>query len=184
VPLQVSNLKEARFECTFGRGCDGICCRDGRPLVYEDEIGRIRENLPRLLPMLRPEAAAAVERDGFTSRRRKAGEVMLRVVKGWCVFFQAGCVLHRAGAEEGDKFRYKPFVCAVFPLEKDERRGWYVRQKGFRNEAWDLPCLDPAKTTAPAAGTLVEEISLVARTAGEDDLPAPGLARRASVKPE
>ena len=184
MPLQVSNLRDARFECTFGRGCDGICCRNGRPPVRADEIGRIRANLSKLLPMMRPEAAAAVARGGFTSRRRKAGEVTLRVVKGWCVFFQAGCVLHRAGAEEGDKFRYKPFVCAVFPLEKDERRGWYVRQMGFRNEVWDLPCLDPAKTTAPAARTLVEEISLVARTAGEDGPPAPGLARRASVKPK
>ena len=60
MPLQVSNLKEARFECTFGRGCDGICCRDGRPLVYEDEIARIRENLPRLLPMMMPKVMPAM----------------------------------------------------------------------------------------------------------------------------
>jgi hypothetical protein len=167
--LPVVNLREARFECTFGRGCEGICCRNGRPLVYEDEIGRIRANLPKLLPMMRPEAAAVVERDGFTSRRRKSGELMLRVVKGWCVFFQAGCVLHRAGAEEGDKFRYKPFVCAMFPLAREERVGWYVRQKGFRNEVWDLFCLDPTKSRAPAAETLAEEISLVERCVGEDD---------------
>jgi len=169
VPLQVSNLRDARFECTFGRGCDGICCRNGRPPVRADEIGRIRANLPKLLPMMRPEAAAAVERGGFTSRRRKAGEVTLRVVKGWCVFFQAGCVLHRAGAEEGDKFRYKPFVCAMFPLANGGRRGWYVRQKGYRNEPWNLFCLDPTKTTPSAAETLAEEVSLVARTVGEDD---------------
>lgn len=166
--LPVLNLREARFECTFGRGCDGICCSNGRPPVSADEIGRIRANLATFLPMMRPEAAAVVERDGFTSRRRKAGEVMLRVVNGWCVFFRAGCVLHRAGIEEGDKFRYKPFVCAVFPLEKDERVGWYVRQKGFRNEIWDLFCLDATKTTASAAETLGEELSLIARTAGED----------------
>ena len=169
MPLRVSNLREARFECTFGRGCDGICCREGRPPVYPDEIGRIRANLATLLPMMRPEAAAAAERDGFTCRRRKAGEVTLRVVKGWCIFFREGCVLHRAGAEEGDKFRYKPIVCAMFPLQRDRRRGWYVRQKGSRNERWDLPCLDPAKTKAPAARTLAEELALVARCVGEDD---------------
>lgn len=168
MPLPVLNLGEARFECTFGRGCDGICCRNGRPPVTAEESERIRGNLSKLLPMMRPEAAAVVERDGFTSRRRKSGGPMLRVVKGWCVFFRAGCVLHRAGVEEGDKFRYKPFVCSVFPLEKDERVGWYVRQKGFRNEIWDLFCLDGSKTTASAAETLGEELSLIARAAGED----------------
>ena len=118
--------------------------------------------------MMRPEAAAAVERDGFTSRRRKSGAVMLRVVKGWCVFFQAGCVLHRAGADDGDKFRFKPFACAAFPFTKEEKIGWYVRQKGFRNEIWDLPCLDPARTKAPAAETLREELSLLERVAAEE----------------
>jgi hypothetical protein len=160
--LNVLNLKEARYECTFGRGCDGICCREGRPPVYPDEAERIEANLAKVFPLLRPEAQSVVTQQGFLTRRRKAGTSTLRVVKGWCVFFNAGCVLHRVGAEEGDKFRYKPFICAVFPLE-NHGRGWYVRQKGLLGEKWDLFCLDPANSSRPAAESLTDEVDLVER---------------------
>lgn len=158
--LTILNLDAARFECTFGRGCEGICCRNGRPPIYADDARRIAEVLPRLIPLLRPEAARVVARDGYLSRRRKAGQPMARVIAGWCVFFNRGCALHRLGASEGAAMRYKPWLCAVFPLAKD-RHGWYVRQKGYRGEIWALPCLDPATSPAPAAATLGEEIALV-----------------------
>jgi hypothetical protein len=164
VELRVLNLNEARFDCTFGRGCEGVCCKNGRPPVYEEEAARIRENLPKLLPLMRPEAATLAADRGFLSRRRKAGARMMRVVDGWCVFFNAGCVLHKTGAAEGDKFRYKPFMCAVFPLEKHYREGWYVRQKGLLGEIWDLPCLDPAGSERPAADSLSEELALLRRS--------------------
>ena len=54
----------------------------------------------------------------------------MRIQGGWCVFFNQGCVLHKMGAEEGDKYLYKPVACALFPLSKDERDRWYIRQKG------------------------------------------------------
>lgn len=161
--IPVFNLTEARFECTFGRGCDGICCRDGRPPVYPEEIAQITWQLPKLLPLMRPEAAAAARRDGFMTRRIKAGTHTLRVVDGWCVFYNAGCVLHRHGEAEGDKFRYKPSVCATFPLERHSRRGWYVRQKGLLGEEWGLFCLDPAGGQGPAASSLQEELDLIER---------------------
>ncbi len=88
---------------------------------------------------------------------------MARLVKGWCVFFHQGCVLHRAGAAEGDKFRYKPAACALFPLERDERDRWYVRQRGFKGERWDLFCLDPKASPVRAADSLREEIGLAQR---------------------
>jgi len=157
----IVNIGEATFDCTFGRGCDGICCRNGRPPVYADEIERIDANLARFLPALRPDARAVVEREGYLSRRRKAGQTMMRVAAGWCVFFNQGCVLHRAGAEEGDPRRYKPWVCSVFPIDKDRKGRWYVRQKGFQREDWDLPCLDPAATTVRAADSLREEIAMI-----------------------
>src|SRR4051794_16289216 len=106
--LPVINLSEAKFECVYGRGCDGVCCRNGRPGVYPDEVERITGALPRFLPELRPEARTLVERSGFLSNRTKGGLPMLRVVGGWCVFFHGGCVLHKVGAAEGDKYRYKP----------------------------------------------------------------------------
>jgi len=132
-------------------------------MVYADEAARIDDNLHRVLPLLRPEARAVVEKDGYVSRRRKEGQPMVRVAAGWCVFFNRGCVLHRLGAEEQDPFRYKPWVCAVFPISRDPRGPWYVRQKGLLGEVWDLPCLDPAATTVRATESLGAELALVER---------------------
>jgi hypothetical protein len=129
--------------------------------VYAEEARRIDESLHRILPLLRPEARSAVDKGGYLSRRRKAGQTMARVVAGWCVFFNQGCALHRLGAAEGAPFRYKPWICAVFPLAKHERGRWYVRQKGYKREVWDLACLDPGPSAVPAATSLQPEIALV-----------------------
>jgi hypothetical protein len=166
--LPILNLAEARFDCTFGRGCEGVCCRNGRPLIYPEEAARIAAKMPALLAMLRPEARALVERAGFVSRRRKRGHPVARVAKGWCVFFNQGCVLHQIGVAEGDKLRYKPAVCALFPLDRDERNRWYVRQWGYYGEAWNLFCLNPAASARPAAQSLREEISFAERLTREE----------------
>ena len=79
------------------------------------------------------------------------------------MFFHRGCVLHALGSEEGDPFRYKPAACALFPLDKDDRDRWYIRQRGFQGERWALFCLDPRPDTPPAAATLGAEIALAAR---------------------
>lgn len=162
--LPVLNLNEARFECIFGRGCDGICCQNGRPAVGPEERQRIDENLHKILPQLRPQARALVEKEGFVSRREKLGQPMVRVIDGWCVFFHQGCVLHKVGAAEGDSFRYKPYSCALFPLARDEKDRWYVRQRGYKGEAWDLFCLAAEPSTPPAALSLRQELQMVAET--------------------
>ena len=158
--LPVINLADAKFECIFGRGCDGICCQNGRPGVYPAEHDKIASNLHKFLPEMRPEARALVERDGFVSNRRKLGLPMLRVVDGWCVFFHQGCVLHKVGAIEGDKYQYKPAPCSLFPLAKNEKDEWYVRQHGYDGEEWDLFCLSPNASPMPAAESLADEIKL------------------------
>jgi len=159
--LAVLNLESARFDCTFGRGCEGVCCRNGRPPVYAEEAARIDARLERILPLLRPAARELVGEAGYLSARRKAGQPLARVADGWCVFFNRGCVLHRLGEAEGDAFRYKPSVCAVFPLDTNGHGRWYVRQKGYEGEIWDLPCLDPAASAVPAATSLRAELALV-----------------------
>ncbi|HYW42731.1 MAG TPA: hypothetical protein VE959_07735 [Bryobacteraceae bacterium] len=142
---------------------------NGRPSVYPHDAARIDAILYRALPELRPEARAVVESGGYVSRRCKQGHPMMRVADGWCVFFNQGCVLHRLGAEEPDPsrdpdpFRYKPWACAVFPIARDPKGPWYIRQKGLLGEAWDLPCLDPAATTVRAAESLRAEIAMVDR---------------------
>jgi hypothetical protein len=167
LPVVVTNAATATFDCSFGRGCDGLCCRNGRPSVDPDEQARIRAQLPKILPHLRPDARKLIEADGFVSARTKLGQPMLRVSGGWCVFFNAGCVLHKVGAEDGDVFQYKPTQCALFPLERDEADGdWYVRQWGYRGEQWDLFCLNPANSPRPAVETLAGELALAAACTG------------------
>jgi Fe-S-cluster containining protein len=161
VALPIVNAATATFECVFGRGCDGICCQNGRPSVDADEQKRIKKVMKKVLPHLRPEARKVITADGFVSKRTKLGQPMLRVVGGWCVFFNAGCVLHKVGIEDGDAYQYKPSQCALFPLERGDD-GWYVRQWGYKGEAWDLFCLNPKQSTKPAVESLAEEIALAA----------------------
>jgi Fe-S-cluster containining protein len=170
--LPVVNLSTATFDCIYGRGCDGICCQNGRPGVYPDEDQRIDKNLRKFLPELRPEARKLVEEEGYKSNRRKGGLPMLRVVKGWCVFFNKGCVLHKVGAAEGDKYRYKPAPCALFPLARRENGDWYVRQVGVEEEEWDLFCLHTETSPRPAAESMREEIALAARFTAEEEAAA------------
>jgi hypothetical protein len=166
--LPVINLSEAKFECIYGRGCEGICCQNGRPGVYPDEEERISANLDKFLPLLRPEARQLIEESGYLSGRRKGGLPMIRVLGGWCIFFHEGCVLHKVGAAEGDKYRYKPAPCALFPLARTENGDWYVRQKGIHDEEWDLFCLDPASSARLAGQSLQEEIRLAAHYMDEE----------------
>jgi len=165
MPPEIPNLNfsTARFECTFGRGCAGICCRNGRPPIYPEEAARIDAKMPAILPALLPGARAVVEKRGYLSPSRKRGLPVARVSGGWCVFFNQGCVLHALGAAEGDKLRYKPSACALFPIDRDRRNRWYVRQWGFQGEIWDLFCLNPAETSAPATETLRAEMALARR---------------------
>jgi hypothetical protein len=163
LPVVVANAETATFECTFGRGCEGICCKNGRPSVDPEEQARIRGVLARALPRLRPEARKAIEADGFLTNRTKLGQPTVRVVGGWCVFFNRGCVLHAVGAEDGQTFRYKPSQCALFPVERGDDGQWYVRQWGYRGEKWDdLFCLNPANTAVKAVDSLAGELALAA----------------------
>ena len=165
----IANAASARFDCTYGRGCAGICCSNGRPPVTRAESALIDANLAKFLPEMRPEAAKLVESQGYLSRRGLRDQPMLRVVSGWCIFYNQGCVLHRIGAEEGDKYRYKPLPCSLFPLAQDAKGRWQVRQKGHNREAWDLFCLDPHSTTVPAVMSLRDEIGLIEKLAQDRD---------------
>ncbi len=160
-PLPIVNLATARFECTYGRGCDGLCCRAGEPPVPPDEAARLRENRPRILPLLRPEARTLIEAEGILAGTHPTtGQPQLRVAGDWCIFFHNGCVLHKLGAAEGNPFRYKPSACALFPLSKNDHGQWYVRQWGYEDEIWDLFCLNPARPAPLATDSLQTEIAL------------------------
>src|SRR5262249_53482673 len=67
--LPVLNLRDVTYECIYGRGCDGVCCQNGRPPVAEDEQARLDANLTKFLPLLSEKARKTVEKDGYLSRR-------------------------------------------------------------------------------------------------------------------
>lgn len=179
-PLIVVNASTATFECTFGRGCDGLCCRNGEPSVTAAERARIDAVLPQLLPLLRPEAQQAVELGGWLGDGVKLGLPMAKVVDDWCVFFNQGCALHKLGAADGDFARYKPIQCVLFPLEPTGDGTWYVRQRGYEGEEWDdLFCLNPANTAVRAVDALAAELAVAAQlgpefTWGESEPPTGG----------
>jgi hypothetical protein len=166
--LTVVNAATATFECTFGRGCEGICCQHGEPSVSPAEKATIDGVLPRVRPLLRPVARTVLEQEGWLGDNVKVGQPMARVVDGWCIFFNQGCVLHQVGAEDGDFAQYKPVQCVLFPLEPNGDGTWYVRQRGYEEEQWDeLFCLNPGNSTKKAVDTLAPEIA-VAEKLGPD----------------
>lgn len=162
--LEVVNADTATFECIYGRGCDGLCCKNGRPSLSPAEQAVITEQLDAILERVKPAARKLIERDGFISQRTKLGQPMLRVVDGWCVFFNGGCVLHKMGLDDhGDFAAYKPYQCVIFPLEPMGDGTWYVRQHGYQGERWDLFCIDPKTSPKRAVETLAPEIEYIAR---------------------
>lgn len=163
ISLTLVNGDTARFECTYGRGCEGTCCRQGRPPVDANQQAAIDLTRERWFPLLRAEAKKLIEREGWLSRRVKSGDRMVRVAAKWCVFFNNGCVLHTLGAEDGNPMALKPEACALFPLEKDKRGNWFVRQHGYKNEEWDeLFCLAGKRETPLAVKSLAAEMELAA----------------------
>ena len=64
-PLPNLNVDTATFECSFGKGCEGVCCQAGRPPVTEEEKKRIDDNLDKFLPHLTPAARKEVEDAGL-----------------------------------------------------------------------------------------------------------------------
>ena len=166
--LVVVNGATATFDCSFGRGCVGLCCQHGEPSVTPAEYARIKDHMPQVIPHLRPEAAKSLESQDFIGADIKLGNPMVRVVDGWCLFFNEGCVLHKVGALEGNFSKYKPIQCTMFPLEPNGDGSWYVRQWHHEGEEWnDLFCLNPANTPLKAVDTLAPEIA-VAESLGPD----------------
>lgn len=158
--IVIEGLDTARFDCVYP-SCGGICCVNGRPPLEVGEAERIAANMEKFLPHLRPEARARIESEGHLTKRKKEGLPALAVSKGWCVFFNEGCVLHKVGAAEGDTWKYKPWRCVAFPLERVKPRHWYVRQWKLNGEAWDLFCLNPNESPKLARETLKVEIQFV-----------------------
>lgn len=163
VSIPLLNAQTATFECSYGRGCKGDCCTNGRPGLSVKEQTAINSNLDKILPLLKPKCREIIEKKGIATKRTRHGLPLAAVVDSWCIYFNDGCALHKAGAMEGDVMKYKPMQCAIFPLLWDDKGEWYVRQWGYQDETWDdLFCLNPKNTKTPAAESLQNEMNLAA----------------------
>lgn len=157
--VAIQNISHARFRCNFPN-CGGICCQNGRPGLDPEEIDRISANIEKFIPFLRPAAIRHLRSGSYLSNRRKEGRKTIAVVNGWCVFANQGCILQKLGEQEGEKWKYKPHLCVLFPISHDKgSAGWYIRQKGYRGERWELQCIENAAIEKDFAKEfLIEEI--------------------------
>jgi len=124
----------SRWECLWGRGCQGIgprpaedlglgCCSIGADLGDEDEARMIAALAPTLDPVLFERHTEAGRGGIFTDDAR----THTRVVDGACIFLNrpgftggAGCALHLAAIEAGESpIDWKPSVCWQLPIKVD-----------------------------------------------------------------
>ncbi|MBI3039113.1 DUF3109 family protein [bacterium] len=157
---KIANLSTAKYKCHFP-ACGGVCCKNGRPGLTLGEIDLIRDNLGKFVSLMRLPAQVRLKKNGFITKRVKEGRRTMAVVEGWCIFANEGCVLQKVGTSEGEKWKYKPHRCVLFPITTDiDETEWYVRQKGYKEESWDLFCLNRSQNEKiPATESLKEEIN-------------------------
>lgn len=121
----------SRWECIFGRGCEGIdarrpdagCCVHGAHFADRKDRKRVATWVDRLTPDLWQNHRTGT-RKGWTEREDGADKT--RVVKGACIFHNDadfaggyGCALHHLAIKEGVSFiETKPDVCWQLPLRR------------------------------------------------------------------
>jgi hypothetical protein len=127
---------ESRWECIFGRGCEGVltgpaaelsqgCCSYGAHFTSEADANRVVAAAATLTAsqwQFRQKGRSASR----VVRTNKEGELVTRLVDGACIFLNrpgfaggAGCALHRAALERGvEPLELKPDVCWQLPLRK------------------------------------------------------------------
>ena len=128
----------SRWECIFGRGCQGVltgpapelaqgCCSYGAHFTDAEDEARVEAAAATLEP-----THWQFHKEG---RRRgvvktdPAGERVTRMVDGACVFLNrpgfpggAGCALHRAALDRNERpMDLKPDVCWQLPLRREDR---------------------------------------------------------------
>jgi hypothetical protein len=127
---------ESSWQCIFGNGCQGVltgpaedlvqgCCSYGAHFVDEKDRKRVERAALRLTDdqwQFRSKG-----RNG-TTRVKRNGEIVTRLVKDACIFLNrpdfhrgAGCALHVLSMDTGESYiPLKPEVCWQLPLRRDE----------------------------------------------------------------
>lgn len=177
--------------------CKGQCCRFGA-MVELTQARQIDQLLPRLLPLMRPEARRVVRRLGWSFRgtvqERYAhtlrAHTASRVVQDRCVFVQdqehGGCLLHALALEDNvPVLQYKPPECVLFPLNG-------VQDGQLHVHTWQgYPCTTDHPSHPAAYESLSHELQIVLGDAGYqtlksqiDALKAEGIPFESDVPPD
>ena len=125
------------WDCLFGAGCQGVltgpapeleqgCCTYGAHFTGAEDAERVRAAV----------ATLTAEQWQFRARGRRGGvvvtnadgELVTRTTEGACVLLNrpgfpggAGCALHRAAVERGQRpLELKPDVCWQLPLRRED----------------------------------------------------------------
>jgi hypothetical protein len=127
----------SRWQCIFGRGCQGVltgpaeelvqgCCSYGAHFTDDDDVARVKA-AARTLTEDEWQFARAGRRGGVV-RTQADGTRITRLVGGACVFLNRpgfptgpGCALHQAALARGESpMTLKPDVCWQLPLRRED----------------------------------------------------------------
>jgi hypothetical protein len=128
----------SNWTCIFGRGCQGVltapapemvqgCCSYGAHFTDAADVKRVEKAAAKLTPdvwQFHPRGQKG------TTRTKKDGTVVSRIVDGACIFLNRpgfpagpGCALHLAALQRDQRpMDLKPEVCWQVPLRREDHR--------------------------------------------------------------
>ena len=138
------DVLEKEFCCDLD-SCRGCCCIEGDAgcPITEDELNRIEQMLPELLPQMTKEARSVVEQQGL-SYMDPSGERVLSIVNGKdCIFARTDhngwcyCLIEKMAKSQqptaNSQFT-KPISCHLYPVRLTQV-GEYT---GVEYHRWDI----------------------------------------------
>lgn len=138
--LVSTQLFEQKFVCDLN-ACKGACCIHGdagAPLNYE-EVDQIEEDLEHILPYMRPEGIAAVEKTGVFYMDQDGEPVTTLVNGAECAFVYfdenniTKCAIEKAFLEGKTTFK-KPISCHLYPIRVKK----FNEYEALNFDHWDI----------------------------------------------
>lgn len=135
-----TQIFERQFVCDL-TACKGACCieGDGGAPLTKDEVQIIEENLPQILPFMRPEGIAAVEAFGVAYEDEDFEPATTLVDGKECAFVYfdqsntAKCAIEKAQREGKIDF-IKPLSCHLYPIRTKQFNDYMA----LNYEKWDI----------------------------------------------
>ena len=135
-----TQIFERQFVCDL-TACKGACCieGDGGAPLTKEEIQIIEENLPQILPFMRPEGIAAVEAFGVAYEDQDFEPATTLVDGKECAFVYfdhtntAKCAIEKAQREGKIDF-IKPLSCHLYPIRTKQFNDYMA----LNYEKWDI----------------------------------------------